>query len=302
MPVLHLLPPAATRGARLEGWYWRVADEAAGRAAAVLCGVCRPRRGAPWAVCAIAAHPGGVVRWGQVDGAAGDPAGFGAWAHPLLRGTAAALDARVGDAAVRLRLHAPVIAARSSIAFAAHLPGLPQYWHAHVVDATAEGELVVAGERWDLTGARVYAEKNWGPDFAADWWWGQGFLDPAVGVSFAGGRVGPGAPTAVTLRLGDRVHRLTTPLARMTVATAPGAWRVRAQGMRMTVEIEGEAGGDPHVLPVPHVEERRCAMRSAQHLAGRLHLVVREGRRLRFSGETSLAGLERGLPRAAPPA
>lgn len=301
--MLDLRPPVATRGAALEGWYWRAADEATGRAIAVLCGVCRPRRGAAWAVAAIAAHPGGVVRWGLVDGAAGDPGGFGAWGHPLLRGTAAELRARIGDTAVDLRLRAPIVAPRASIGPAQLLPGLPQYWHAHVVDASADGEAVVAGERWDLSGARVYAEKNWGPDFAADWWWGQGFLEHQVGVSFAGGRVGPAAPTAIVVRLGPRMLRLAPPLARVTVATAPGAWRVRARGPRLAVEVEGEgAGVAPHLLPVPDVEDRRCRMRSAQHLAGRLRLVVREGRRLRFSGETALAGLERGLPRGAPPA
>lgn len=305
--MLRLPDPAATRRSRLEGWYWRLADETSGRVVVVLCGVGRPRRGAPWGLAAIAAHPGGVVRWGVVDGAAGDPDCFGAWALPLLRGGMDRVRARIGDTSVDFRLERPVLSPGPSIGPGYAMPGLPQYWHAHVLDARVRGEATIAGERWSLEGARGYAEKNWGPEFAGDWWWGQAFHDGGVSVSFAGGRIRPVpgvavAPTAVVLRAGGSIHRLFPPRAATTVATAPGEWRVRARRGDLRVVIEGEAaGGEPHVLPVPDVDARRCDLRAAQHLTARLRLTVSRGRRVRFSGESHLAGLERGLPSASPP-
>lgn len=305
--MLRLPDPAATRRSQLEGWYWRLADEANGRVVVVLCGVGRPRRGAPWGLAAIAAHPGGVVRWGVVDGAAGDPDGFGAWALPLLRGGTNHVWARIGDTSVDVRLELPVISPGPSIGPGHALPALPQYWQAHVLDAHVRGDATIAGERWSLEGARGYAEKNWGPEFAGDWWWGQAFHDDEVSVSFAGGPIRPvpgvaAAPTAVVLRAGGSIHRMFPPRAVTIVATAPGEWRVRATRAGLRVVIEGDAAGsEPHALPVPDVDARRCDLRAAQHLTARLRLTVREGRRLRFSGETLLAGLERGLPSVSPP-
>ena len=52
---------AAPTGSRIEGYYWRLTDAAAGRVVIVLCGVCRDAAG-PWAIVALAAQPGGLVR------------------------------------------------------------------------------------------------------------------------------------------------------------------------------------------------------------------------------------------------
>jgi hypothetical protein len=169
------------------------------------------------------------------------------------------------------------------------VPGLPQYWHPHVLGG------LVRGGRWD--GALVYAEKNWGPRFTEHWWWGQaqGFPGADACVAFAGGRVLGGAPTAVVVRVEGRVLRLAPPFARMVSSVGAAGWRVRARSARWDVTMEGEATGAPAILPVPVMGERRVEPRSQQHLTGRLHATVRRGRRVWWQGESHLAGLERWL-------
>ena len=78
----------------------------------------------------------------------------------------------------------------------------------------------------------------------------------------------------------------------MTTSTAPGELaRPRGGG----IEIEARPTRPrAHVLPVPVPAERRVVMRSRQHLAGELRVVVRRRGGIAFRGETSLAGLERG--------
>jgi hypothetical protein len=169
------------------------------------------------------------------------------------------------------------------------IPGLPQYWHPFALSARVEGHAEIGGERWDLSSAVGYHEKNWGRDFPGDWWWGQahGFDDPEVCVAFAGGRVHGLAPTAAVVALGDRVARY--PLVR---AGADG-WSISAPGLR----IEGDAtGAEPYVLPVPVSAERRVDMRATQYLAGRMHVTLSRRGRTLYRGESRLAGLERGRP------
>ncbi|MEA2296071.1 MAG: hypothetical protein QOE86_3710, partial [Solirubrobacteraceae bacterium] len=164
----------------------------------------------------------------------------------------------------------------------------------------AHGTATVAGETWPLDGATVYAEKNWGSAFAGHWWWGQAHGLPGdATVAFAGGRLLGGAPTAVVVALGGQVLSWAPPLAGVRVATAPNRWRIAARGPRHSVEVHAEADeADVHDLPVPVPAERRAVMRSRQHLAGRLTVTVRRGRRVVYAGESSLAGLERGEPSA----
>ena len=89
--------------------------------------------------------------------------------------------------------------------------------------------------------------------------------------------------------------RLAPPFARVVTAVGEAGWRVRARSLRWTVELEGAAVGAPAVLPVPVPEERRVEDRSQQYLAGSLRVRVWRGRRLWWSGESSLAGLERWI-------
>ncbi len=60
--------------------------------------------------------------------------------------------------------------------------------------------------------------------------------------------------------------------------------------------LEGEALGPPHVLPVPVPAERRAVLRSEHHLAGRMRVMLRRGRRVVLRAESRVAGLEHGLP------
>jgi hypothetical protein len=294
--------PRRAHGTRFEGYYWRITDATAGRVAIALCGVCRDADG-PWAIVALAAHPGGLVR-SRIE-----PLAEVAWDRLGVRAGAAFVgsadglrvdlgdDARLDVSFTEPRLWpAPAFGGTGP---AQLLPGLPQYWHPHLLGARVSGEARLGGETVDLGGATAYAEKNWGPAFTEHWWWGQaqGFPAADACVAFAGGRVslGPvgGAPTAVVVRLEDRVLRLAPPFARLTSAVGAAGWRVRARSPRWVVELEGEAVGAPALLPVPVPEERRTVDRSQQYLAGRLRVTLRRGLRVVFAGESVLAGLER---------
>jgi hypothetical protein len=289
----------AAHGVGLEGYYWRFADPAAGRVVVVLCGAC-----AGWALVAVAAHPGGFVRWAIVDPVRLDPRTLGVRAGEALSADARTLRVRLDGAGVDAELQPRLSWPRrafGALGPAQLVPGLGQYWHPHTLAAGAAGHARLDGETVALDGFTVYAEKNWGSRFAPDWWWGQAQLDGG-GVAFAGGRLAVGAPTALVVAHAREVVRLAPPLARMVAATAPGAWRIRADGPRHSALVEAWAQpGAAHVLPVPVVGERRAELRSHQHLAGHLTLTLRRGRRTLLRAETPLAGLERGLPSPARP-
>ena len=281
--------PWRAHGVLMEGYYWRFTDAAAGRVLIVLCGVSRSATGS-WATVALAAHPGGHV-WMDVAQAA-DAGPEVVSASTPLRGERDTLTVDFGSAASLSARLSPTLAwphrGLGALGPGHLLPRMPQYWHPHVLSARVQGEAVVAGERWDLASFTGYAEKNWGGDFPGDWWWGQahGFEDPAVCVAFAGGRVHGVAPSAAVVALPGRVHRF--PLVRAT----DGGWTLRGPGLN----IEGEATGAPHLLPVPVSGDRRVEMRSSQHLAGRLEVTLKRRGRILFRGESALAGLERGRP------
>jgi Tocopherol cyclase len=281
----------------MEGYYWRLWDSASGRCIVVLCGVCR----GPWAVVALAAHPGGIVRWADAGRAWADPSGLGAAAWegeaPLLRGSERRIAVDLGpDARVDAALEGRRTWARRGLGIAHVVPGLPQYWQPVVLGARVRGEAVVGGEPLSLDGWEAYVEKNWGGVFPDVWWWGQaGFGDDAM-AAFAGGPVaGRLAATAVVARAGDDVIRLVPPVAAVRAEAGGNEWRVRARSARWSVTLEG-AGGQPHVLPVPVPTERRSVLRSEHHLAGAMRIVVRRGRRLVLDAESKLAGLEVGTP------
>ena len=256
---------------------------------------------------ACAAHPGGFVRWAPVAPACARGDGFGADAGEVLRGSAHSLTVGLHDASVDVRLRPRVVWPRRALGAlgpAQLVPGLPQYWHPVVLAADVEGEACLAGTRLRLDGASAYLEKNWGPGFAGRWWWGHAgaFPDGDVAVAFAGGPVlGRAAATAVVIRVGSKLLRFSPPLAYVSA----DRWHVRARSVRHSVEIEGDpAGHEPHLLPVPDVEAGRVEMRSQQHLAARLHVRLRRGRRTVIDETSPLAGLELGEPAgevSAPP-
>lgn len=267
----------ADRGTPFEGWYWRFSDPSSGRVVIALCGGMRT-----WALGAVAAHPGYAVDQG-IAGAV----------REVITGPAAL---RAGSSHVAAELTDVVPWPRRALGALgpAHLlPWMPQYWQPLVLRATAHGEALVRGERIAIDGWHAYHEKNWGPQFAGDWWWGQAHVDEDADVAFAGGHLkGPLAATAVVVRAGGEVIALAPP-ALVRTRLGEGTWSVRARSARDSVEIEAE-GGRPHVLPVP-AGDRVAEPRSHQVLAGRLAVTVRRGRRTLLRAESPLAGLERGF-------
>lgn len=303
---LPFADPGRNRGTALEGYYWRFVDAASGRVVVALCGVCRTPAGA-WALVTLAGHPGGLVRHATVATVTSDDGGREVTAGSALYGSPERLSVRLdADAWVDVRLRRRTTGAGrvfGALGPAHAIPGLPQYWHPLVLAAEVEGEAQLGDARFRLERASGYMEKNWGTGFPDHWWWGQAgnFEDADAGVAFAGGPIASGparfAATAVVVRLGERVLRLTPPRALVRAEVAPGTWRVRARSAHHTVEIEGDApAAAAHALPVPDVRARTVRMRSRQHLAGRLALRVRRGRTLAFAGESRLAGLEVGMP------
>lgn len=293
-------------GVAMEGYFWRMSDPRSGRVVVALCGLCRAPDGY-WATVALAAHPGGFLRWADVPVAWGDTDRF------ALRAGDDVLVA--GPDGLRVNLGAD---ARLRVAFTgrrewphalggcgpAHLlPGLGQYWHPHLLSATVRGEAVIGSDTFSLDGAQAYAEKNWGEGgFPPRWWWGQaqGFDRPDVCVAFAGGdlRIGPGSIQATSLVVALEAHviRLGNPaLAPAHTRAGEGRWSVRARGPRFSVELDGAAApGHAHVLPVPRPAARHSVLTSHQHLAGSLALIVRRRGRVLYAGESAVAGLEVG--------
>jgi Tocopherol cyclase len=284
----------------MEGYYWRFGDPAAGWSVAAIAGVCRAADG-PWAMITLAAEPGGFARTSIAPRARAQPETLGVDAGDLLSAGLDRVGARLGpDAWLEVELAGRRDWPRrawGALGPAQAVPGLGQYWSPHLLGARVTGAAEVGGRRLALTGALAYAEKNWGAAFARHWWWGQGWLDEAAGVAFAGGRVRLAAPTAVVVWSPAGLVRLAPPLARTLAGAGGGEWRVRAASARWTVELEGEAAEAPLLLPVPLPAQRRTEPRSEHHLRGRLAVVVRRGRRVWLRGETALAGLEDGRPR-----
>jgi hypothetical protein len=316
--------PRRAHGVAMEGYYWRLSDPASRRCVIALCGVCRvPRGGAaaertrsraarsggageePWAVVALAGHPGGFVRWRATETAAAEPEALGAAAWdagaPVLRGSERRIAVDLGpDARLEAVLEGRVGWPRArlgALGLAQAAPGLPQYWHPAVLGARVRGEAVLGGETVSLDGWDGYVEKNWGGTFPGEWWWGQAALGEGAMAAFAGGRLGgPLAASAIVVRAGGSLVPFAPPAALVTASAGGGEWRLRGRTPRWSVTLEGSAAFPPHMLPVPVPAERRAVMRSEHHLAGRLRVVLRRGRRVVLRGESDLAGLEHGVP------
>ncbi len=294
-----------SHGTEMEGWFWRVTDPSSGRVVVALCGLNRHPDG-DWATVAVAAHPGGIVRAAALDDAHGDRTRF-----MLRAGTLPEAGIEATPDRVRVDLEEIHLDLSFTDSFAwprafggggvfSAVPFLNQYWHPHRLGGSASGAIVVVDDRWPLDGANVYAERNWGAGFPDRWWWGQAhdFDGADVSVAFSGGslRLGPVGRDVcgVVVRLGDRVIRITPP-SPVRSELSPGRWSVRARSLRFQIEIEGDGTElDHHVLPVPLPAERRNVDTDFEHLAGRMHCVVRERGRLLFDGTSELAGLEIG--------
>ncbi|GAB2638535.1 tocopherol cyclase family protein [Prescottella soli] len=304
--------PLAAHDVAMEGYFWRFTQRDTGRVLIALAGINRADDGR-WATLGLAAHPGGFLRTTAHPVAGADPDRLGAFAGNAFHGTADRLRVDLGPAArLDVRITDPVPWPRRSLGGSGlfHVvPALNQYWHPWLLGGRAVGWADVDSERWDLDGAQVYGEKNWGKEgFPDSWWWGQaqGFDDPRVCVAFAGGDVTAGPlrteVTSVVVALPDgAVLRLANPItAPIRARVADGAWLLRGGSRRWSVEIEGHAPlSGACVLPVPLPAQRRNVPGALHHLAGRLRVAVRRNGRCVFSGESRLAGLEwGGIPRA----
>lgn len=303
--------PGRAHGVGMEGYFWRVTLPEQRRVLVALCGACRGARG-DWSMVAVAGHPDGFLAVAQANESAAAPDRAAVQAGALLSGDTTRLAAQLPGARLDLRVEPVVEYPRrvfGGLGAAQTIPGLHQYWHPHVPVARASGTADLGGEEILFDAAPAYLEKNWGSDFASDWWWGQASQigGDEVTVAFAGGRIdlGPAhvSPTSLVVVLGREVLRLVPPTALTLASMSDGAWRLRAHDVRHTIEVEGDANGTaPHELPVPLPDELRSVVASHQHLAGRLAVSVRRGRRTLFRGESDLAGLERGRARpGAPP-
>jgi len=301
----------------MEGWFWRFTDAASGRVVVALCGINRHPAG-DWATVAVAVHPGLIVRSAVLELAEASRdellLSAGTVAGDLIEATADHLRVVLGD----LRLDVDIADSvdwpkglGGGGLFSA-LPYLNQYWHPYRLGGTAIGHLEQRGERWELDGYTLYAERNWGAGFPDLWWWGQAHDFPGhdLCVVFTGGllRLGPvGRPVGgVVLRHGDEVIRITPPgFVRSDIT--PNRWVVTARSLRYRVRLEGSGRGVlPHVLPVPIPDERRNVDRDFEHLAGHLRCTLHHRGQLVLDATSNLAGLEVGslpgvqLPSDAP--
>lgn len=319
--------PRRPHGVAMEGWFWRLTHVASGTVVVVFSSLDRGPSADAWGTVGVALHPGGVVRtavtaaghadasgrlWlGAPDAIAAGARGVAGGFPPgvVLDGDTRHLRVQLGDAGrVDVVFTDAVLWPRRAfggIGAAQVVPGLGQYWHPYLLRARVRG-IVRLGEREvDLTGAVVYAEKNWAPfgGFPPRWWWGQaqGFAREDLGVAFAGGvaQVGPVAVTAgaLVVSAGGSALRIVRPLAPLRVDVGEAGWRLAGRTARGTrVTVEGHPGAAaPVALPTPLPAERRVLEgASTQHLAGTLRLTLRRGRRLLFDGTSQLAGLEEG--------
>ncbi len=308
--------PAGYHGVGMEGYFWRFTHPGAGAVVVVIAAVSRDDAGRPWGMATMAAHPGRAVRTALAPQAQASSRRLGL---RLADGDRVLLSAEPDRLAVDLapdaRLGVTLTGPRGwgrralgGIGPAQAVPGLSQYWHPHLLHATARGGGELGGARLAVDDASAYAEKNWGPGGMPDaWWWGQAhcFPDGETCVAFAGGRAGVGplrvGAGSLVVALGDELLRVVRPPGRLRAEVGANGWRLRAPTGTGMVEVEGHAAGsEPHLLPVPVPRERRVLERSAaQHLAGALSVVVRRRGRIRYRGSSALAGLERGRGHAA---
>ena len=299
--------PEHAHGVAMEGYFWRFTHPETDRAVIALIGIQRTDAG-PWALCGLGGSDGSW-RYTVVEGAEARRHGLGA---RTTDGTFFGDDGRVAvdlgpDARLDVHLESlrrwPHRLFGGSSIFQS-VPALNQYWHPWLLGGRAVGAAIIDGQRWDLTGAQVYGEKNWGrAGFPDSWWWGQaqGFAEADACVAFAGGEVHAGPlrteVTGLVIRLPDgTVLRLGNPgTSPVDAKVTDTTWTLRGRSLRWEVEIDAEAAvADALVLPVPLVDERRGTPGALEHLAGDLRVVVRRDGREVWRGDTTLAGLEHG--------
>ncbi len=302
-------PLPAHPGVAMEGYFWRLTDVERGRVVIALCGVNQGPQG-PWATLGLAGHPSPAVAMVTHPEAWADPDHVGAYAGTAFAGHDRRLRVDIGPQA---RLDVVLSELRrwprrrfggSSVFHA--VPGLNQYWHPWILGGRADGIVVLGDDEWQIRGAQLYAEKNWGGEgFPDAWWWGQAqaFDEPDACVAFAGGRVSRGRlaaeMTALVVALPGvpgEVVRLGNPVTSPVRAdVGDDYWRFTGRNHSWQIEVEGEAPlGAAHVLPVPQPSAGRNTAGAMEHLAGTMRVRVRRDGRLAWTGTSHFAGLEHG--------
>lgn len=281
----------------MEGYYWRFVHD--GGVAVALCGVTSRTGGAATGRVAVALDPADVtvVDAGPV---AADARTLGLDIPGVLTASASRLHVRFASRrSLEISTAGPPGWSRrlGGLGLAGAVPGLGQYWHPYLLGARG-----VATIR-DDDGVRrydglVYAEKNWGPSFPAQWWWLEAHA-PDTALAVAGGllAVGPVAvpATALVLRHGGRLLRVVPPTGAVTARVGEGVWRFTARTATDTVHVEGR--GDPRgpaPLPLPPRPGVADGAHVGQHLAGDVGVVWRRGRRVLLDTVIAPAGMEHG--------
>ena len=296
--------PLPDHGTEMEGWFWRVSDQASGRSLIALCSINR-HDGGDWSTTAVAVHPGLTVNAAALSSARAQESPFCVTAGDEADRFTVDTDRvrfELGDLKLSMEFTDQV---RWPKAFGgggifSAIPFLNQYWHPYYLGGRASGTVEYGGQNWTFDGAKLYAERNWGAGFPLRWWWGQAhdFGDDDVCVAFSGGllSLGPIARdvNGIVVRIGSKVIRMTPPvLVRSRVGD--NQWFLRGRSPRYEIVLEGDGRHlPPHVLPVPLPAERRNIDTDFEHLGGRLRCTVRERGRLLFDGTSELAGLEVG--------
>lgn len=308
--------PERAHGVAMEGYFWRITDPATRRVIIALIGVQADHTGR-WALAGLGVS-GGFWRQAIIPTADARVGGLGARAAGpgvLFSGSDERVVVDLGaDAQLDVRLDGltrwPAARPFGGSSWFQMIPGLNQYWHPWLLGGRASGTVVAGGSRWDVAGAQVYGEKNWGrAGFPDSWWWGQahGFADADACVAFAGGDVVAGPlraeVTALVVRLPDgKLLRLGNPVTSPVRADVGDEhWYLEGRSRGWSVSVAADAPlSAAHVLPVPLVGQRRAVPGAIEHLSGRLSVHVSHHGRQVWAGQSGLAGLEHGgLDRAA---
>ncbi|MGV9827643.1 tocopherol cyclase family protein [Gordonia sp. NPDC003429] len=299
----------AGHGVAMEGYFWRFTQPDRGRTLIALCGVNTAPDGERWATLGMASHPNRMLRTSAHPNASDNPRVLEVTASPAFRADMGEVHMDLGaDSRLDVRVDNPVPWPRHSHGASGlfhSVPALNQYWHPWLLGGRASGTATVGDATWDLDGAQVYAEKNWGREgFPESWWWGQaqGFAEPDACVAFAGGMVRAGPlkteVTVVVVRLpGGRLVRVGDPLiSPVRARVTDESWLLQSAGRRYSVRVEGTGRlGDAHVLPVPIPSQRRNIPGAIEHLGARMTVEVRRrGGEIVWAGESVLAALEHG--------
>lgn len=296
-------------GVAMEGYFWRFTQPESDRTLIALCGVNTAPDGQRWATIGLAAHPNRFLRTSAHPDAWDSADALEVSAGSAFRADAQEVHLDLGpDARLDVRVTEPVPWPRRAFGASGlfhSIPALNQYWSPWLLGGRATGSATVGDETWDLDGAQVYTEKNWGREgFPDSWWWGQaqGFAEPTACVAFAGGIVSTGPlkteVTVIVVRLPDgSLIRVGDPLiSPVRARVTDESWSLRCTGRRYTVLVEGAGPlGDAHVLPVPIPSEHRNVPGAIEHLGAHVSVEVRRrGGELVWQGESALAALEHG--------